>query len=59
MERFKTQWAEEVSVATVNRHLVLLKATFNRAIKAGKAVENPVKGVKLFKENNTRTRQGP
>lgn len=56
VERFKTTLAEHVSVATVNRYLALLKALFNRAIKTGKAEANPVRGVKLFKENNARTR---
>jgi len=42
--------------ATVNRDLAMLKTTFNRAIRAGKASVNPVKAVPLFKENNARTR---
>ncbi len=45
-----------LSPATVNRDLALLKATFNRAMKSGKVDTNPVKAVKLFKENNARTR---
>ncbi len=45
-----------LSPATINRDLALLKATFNRALKAGKVDSNPVKAVKLFKENNARTR---
>jgi hypothetical protein len=43
-------------VATVNHHLKLLKAIFNRAIKNGKLPYNPVRAVKLFKENNARNR---
>jgi integrase len=45
-----------LSPATVNRDLALLKATFNRALMAGKVETNPVKAVKLFKENNARVR---
>jgi len=45
-----------LKVATVNHHLKLLKAIFNRAIKTGKLAYNPVRAVKLFKENNARTR---
>ncbi len=45
-----------LSPATVNRDLALLKATFNRAVRAGKVDSNPVKAVKLFRENNARTR---
>ncbi|MFA5038418.1 MAG: site-specific integrase [Candidatus Omnitrophota bacterium] len=41
-----------VSVATVNRELALLKHMFTKAIEWGKAQDNPVKRVKLFKENN-------
>ncbi|MFQ5911101.1 MAG: tyrosine-type recombinase/integrase [Thermoplasmata archaeon] len=52
---------EEVAVrtlspATINRHLILLKAIFNRAIRAGKVTTNPVRGVSLLKENNIRVR---
>ncbi len=42
--------------ATVNRELAGLKCMFNWAIKNGKATQNPVKQVKLFKEDNTRIR---
>ncbi len=45
-----------LKVATINHHLKLLKAIFNRAIKTGKLTYNPVRAVKLFKENNARTR---
>ena len=45
-----------LKVATVNHHLKLLKAIFNRAIKTGKLTYNPVRAVKLFKENNARNR---
>jgi integrase len=45
-----------LKVATVNHHLKLLKAIFNRGIKTGKPTYNPVRAVKLFKENNARNR---
>jgi integrase len=45
-----------LKVATVNHHLKLLKAIFNRAVKTGKLTYNPVRAVKLFKENNARNR---
>lgn len=56
IERFKTDRAKEVSVATTNRGLALLKSMFNRAIEWKKAKENPCNAVKLFKENNQRLR---
>jgi integrase len=39
--------------STINREVALLKAVFNKAILWGKARENPVKHVKLYRENNT------
>ena len=56
VESFRARFADQVSPATVNRHLVLPKATFNRAMRAGKCESNPVKGLKLLKENNIRMR---
>jgi len=58
MEQYKGKRLNqgEVSPATVNREVACLKAIFNWSIKSKKATENPVKQVKLFKENNTRTR---
>ncbi|MFH0732203.1 MAG: site-specific integrase [Candidatus Omnitrophota bacterium] len=56
VEKFKAERAQEVSAATVNRNLACLKSMFNRAIEWGKAKENPVKKVKLFRENNKRLR---
>ncbi len=47
---------DPLKVATVNHHLKLLKAIFNRAIKTGKLTYNPVRAVRLFKENNARVR---
>ena len=56
VERFKARLAQEVAPATVNHHLKLLKALFNKAIEWGKADSNPVRKVKLFRENNARVR---
>ncbi|MCM8778670.1 MAG: tyrosine-type recombinase/integrase [Candidatus Omnitrophica bacterium] len=56
VEKFKAERVKEVSPATVNRNLACLKSMFNRAIEWGKAKENPVKKVKLFRENNKRLR---
>ncbi len=42
--------------ATVNRELAFLKRVFNVAIASGLADTNPVKPVRLFKENNQRVR---
>jgi integrase len=56
IEKFKSQRAKEVSPATVNRALAVLKSMFNRAIAWGKVERNPCKTVKLFKENNQRLR---
>ena len=56
IERFKAKLAQEVSIATTNRHLQLLNAVFNKAITWGKTKTNPVRSVKKFKENNERVR---
>lgn len=56
VERFKSERAKEVTHATVNRALAVLKSMFNRAIEWKKASDNPCKTVKLFKENNQRLR---
>lgn len=47
---------ENVSGATVNRELALMKSMFNLAIKWKKARSNPVKEVKFYKENPPRVR---
>ncbi len=56
VERFKNKRREEAALASVNRDLACLKCIFNRAIDWDKAKENPVRKVKMFKENNQRTR---
>ena len=42
--------------ATVNREIACLRTMFNKAIQDRKLERNPVKGVKLLKENNERER---
>jgi integrase len=57
LERYKRQRKEDgVSKATINRELAFLKNLFTKAIEWGKAVENPVKRVRLYREQNGRTR---
>lgn len=54
--RFKNERAEQVKHGTVNRSLTVLKSMYNRAIEWGRAIENPCRNVKNFKENNQRDR---
>jgi len=56
VEEYKVKRSKEVKPATVNRELACLKCMFNKAIEWGKTEVNPVRKVKLFRENNTRTR---
>jgi len=57
VEKLKAkELGEGLSPATVNRRLACLKSLFNRAIEWGKAKQNPVCKIKLFKENNQRLR---
>jgi Phage integrase SAM-like domain len=57
IERYKCQRKEEgVSEATINRELAFLKNLFTKAIEGGKTTENPVKRVRLYWEQNARTR---
>jgi integrase len=57
IERYKTQRKEAgYADATVNRELACLKNLFNLAIKWGWVRDNPVRQVKLFRENNARLR---
>jgi integrase len=57
IEKFKSDRIAEVTPATVNRHLACLKSLFNKAILWNKFKgTNPVRAVKLFKENNQRLR---
>jgi len=46
----------KISPATVNRELACLKHMFNKAIEWDMLYSNPMKKIKLFKENNKRIR---
>ena len=50
IEAYKKKRADEVSGATVNRGLALLKCLFNVAIQKNHVSRNPVKGIKFFPE---------
>jgi integrase len=57
IERYKqTRKAQGRSEVTINRELAFLKNLFTQAITWGKVTENPVKQVRLFREDNARTR---
>ena len=56
IERFKSDLAGKLSPATVNRHLALLRSVYYLGIRNRKVEHNPMRGVKLFRENNTRVR---
>ncbi|MDD5653887.1 MAG: site-specific integrase [Candidatus Omnitrophica bacterium] len=56
IQRYKTERIEQVAPATVNRALAILKSMFNRAIEWGKARDNPMRKIKLLRENNKRLR---
>jgi len=56
IERYKSERIKEVSPASVNRELSCLKTMFNKAIDWGYTSENPLRQIKLFKENNERVR---
>lgn len=56
IEQYKAKRIGEVSGARVNREIVSLKGVFTKGIAWGKVKFNPVKNVKLFKENPGRTR---
>ncbi len=56
IERYIAGLDDELTPASINRQLAFLKRVFNVAIADGKAITNPVRSVKLFKENNQRVR---
>lgn len=53
IEDYKRKRKQEVSGTTVNRELSCLKHMLNMAIDEGIIVQNPVKKVRFFPENNT------
>jgi integrase len=56
IEAVKLQRAQRVSKSTVDKDLAVLKAFFNWCIDRGLATLNPVRPVKLFREDNSRLR---
>ena len=56
IERFKGDLAAKMAPATVNRHLALLRSVYYLGIRNRKVEHNPMRGVKLFRENNARVR---
>ena len=56
IERYKKKRIDEVSPATLNRELACFKHMFTKAIEWEKVDYNPVKRVKLLREDNARLR---
>ena len=56
IEDFKCKALETLSRATVNRYLACMKHLYTVAIQWKRVDKNPVREVKLFKENNNRLR---
>jgi len=56
IEKYKIKRSAKAKPATVNRELALLKHMYTMAIKWRKTFSNPVKEVKLFREENTQER---
>lgn len=57
IERYKRQrQGAGVSGVTINRELAFLKNLYSKAIEWGKVSDNPVKKVRLYREDNARTR---
>lgn len=54
VEEFKAKRRNEVTPATVNRGLALLKVIYTKAIEWGKVETSPAKNVKFYRENNAR-----
>ena len=56
IERWVAKRIPEVAPASLNRELAFLKRLFNVAIADGNLETNPVRAIKLLKENNQRVR---
>jgi integrase len=52
----KNRIGRPLAPATINKELAALKTIFNRAVRDGKADSNPMRHIKLLKENNKRER---
>jgi len=53
VEKYKMQRLRKVSPATVNREVACLKSLLNKAVEWGKLERNPIRKIKMLKENNT------
>jgi integrase len=56
IEKYKMERRGKVGPRTVNIELAFMRHLFTKAIEWGLALENPVRKVKLFRENNQRVR---
>ena len=56
IEQFKAGLSATLSPATINRHLALLRSVYYLGIRNRKVEHNPMRGIKLFRENNARVR---
>ena len=56
IERWKTHRSKDVMPATVNRELNIIRGCFSRAVEWGHSALSPVRGVKPYRVENTRTR---
>ncbi len=56
VEEWRAAMLETLSVASVNRHLTLLRAILNRAVRDGRLDVSKKPAIKLLKENNGRVR---
>ncbi len=52
VEKFRAKLAKELSPATVNRYIALLKTLYNKALEWDKTKNNPVTGIKQFTESH-------
>jgi len=56
IESYVARRVRNAAPATVNRELAFLKRIYNDAIANRRAEANPVRAVRMFKENNARVR---
>lgn len=56
VEQYKNERRQVVAPATVNREVACLKCILNKAVEWNKIKDNPIRNIKLFRENNSRVR---
>lgn len=56
LELYRSARVKEVSRARVNREMAILKSMYSKAVVWGRVLENPVKRIKAFPEENRRER---